>query len=141
MGRLVDLTMSLDTSIYANGDVLAEVQALGCGAGLLKSLTLIDKDDQKAALDIYFFSAAVVLGTENGAPSISDADCLECLGVVPIAAADYKDLGGVSMAIIKNIDMILKPVVDTQNVYIGMVNGSGTPTYTAAGMKLRLGIE
>jgi len=35
----------------------------------------------------------------------------------------------------------VKPASGTTDLYVAAVNGSGTPTYTAAGLKLRLGLR
>lgn len=144
--RIVEATMSLDTAIYAAGDVLADTQEITNFfrvknvASLLKSVAVIDEDDQGAAFDIYFFDANVSLGTENAAPNISDANGRSFLGLVSIATGDYKDVGGVRHANIKNIDEILKGPLDSTSVFVGIVNGAGTPTYSAAGIKLRFGV-
>lgn len=144
--RLVDLVLSLHTSQYASGDVIAEVQEVANAVrdknvcGLLKSLQVIDEDDQGAAFDIYFFDSAVTIGAENGAPDVTDAEMRSLLGIVSVATADYKDVGGSKVASYKNIDLILKPGTDSTSVWIGVINGAGTPTYTASGMRLRLGV-
>lgn len=139
------VTLSLDTSAYASGDVIADTQVVDGalrqdGSGTLQSLTLIDQDDQKVALTVYFLSGNVVMGTENSGPSITDADALHILGYVDVASADYKDLGGVAVVNYKNIGLPLKAASGTDDLYVAVVNGAGTPTYTAAGIKLRLGI-
>lgn len=141
---MLNVTLSLDTSIYASGDVLADTQVVtdytslfgASGAAVLTSLTVIDEDDQKAAFDVYFLDANVTMGTENAAPSITDANARNILGFVSIATADYKDIGGVSIACIKNIWL---PANAPLGMWVAVVNGSGTPTYTASGVKLRLG--
>lgn len=144
--KVVDVTLSLDTSAYASGDVLADTQQVDAalrvsdGTGVLQSLMVIDQDDQKSAMTIYFLSANVTMGTENSAPSISDANAVNILGFVDIGTADYKDLGGVSVANVKGIGIPLKAVSATDDIYLAAVNGTGTPTYTASGVKLRLGI-
>lgn len=142
----VEVTLSLDTNIYASGDVLADSQVVtnamrvNDGTGVLQSVTVIDQDDQKALFYIYLLSANVAMGTENSAPSISDANALEILGTpIVIAVADYYDLGGVSIAGKDAIGKVVKPATGTRNLYVAVVNGTGTPTYTAAGVKLRLG--
>lgn len=142
----IDVTLTLDTSAYASGDVLADTQVVTNAmrandlGGILQSVTVIDQDDQKAAFDIYFLSANVSMGTENSAPSISDANALEILGApIQIAVSDYKDLGGVSIAGKDAIGKIVKPATGTRNLYVAVVNGTGAPTYTASGVKLRLG--
>lgn len=142
---VVDVTLSLDTSAYASGDVLADTQVVTNAmrvadfGGVLKNLTLVDKDDQGAALDIYLLSANVVMGTENAAPSISDADSASILCRIPVGTSDYIDLGGVKVATLSGLDRAVKPASGTRSLYIAAVNGSGTPTYTAAGLVVRLG--
>lgn len=143
---LFDVTLSLDTSIYASGDVLADTQVLSSlfriadGTGVLQSIQIIDQDDQKAAFDIYYLSANNSMGTENAAPSISDANATAVVGPFSVAVADYHDLGGVSVAKIANIGAPIKAVSGSADGYIAVVNGTGTPTYTASGIKLRLGV-
>ena len=143
---VVEVTLSLDTSAYASGDVLADTQVVTAalsiknGKGVLQSVLLIDEDDQGAALDLYFLSADVVMGTENAAPSITDANARSILAVVPVATTDYKDLGGVRVANLAGLNRVLKAVAGTPDIYVAAVNGSGSPTYTASGLRLRLGI-
>ena len=145
--EIIEVTLSLDTSAYASGDVLADSQVVTNATrvadvgGLIQSVTLIDQDDQKVALDLYFLSANVSMGSENAAPSISDADALNLLlPKVSFGTADYTDLGGVAVAGISNLAIPIKPASGTRNIYVAAVNGTGTPTYTAAGIKLRIGI-
>lgn len=142
----IDVTLSLDTAIYAAGDVLADTQVvtnavrINNGTGILQSIALIDQDDQKAQLKIFFLSENVSLGVENAAPSITDVNALQLLGPpVTIETTDYTDLGGVSIAGKDSIGKVIKPAAGTRNLYIAVLNGAGTPTYTAAGIKLRLG--
>lgn len=145
--HIVDVTLSADTSIFANGDVIADTQIVSnacfdkARAANLDSLVLIDEDDQGAALDLYFFDANVSMGTENGAPNVTDASMRSLLGIVPVATSDYKDVGGSKVANLRNLGLMLKPATDALDVYVAAVNGAGTPTYTASGLKLRLGIE
>lgn len=145
--RIVDLTLSLDTGAYASGDVLANTQVVTDAlrdknvGGTLRSLTVIDEDDQKAVFDIYFLDAASSLGAENGPPDITDAAARSLLGKVAVAVADYKDLGGVAIAHYDNLNILLRAATDSKDIYVGVINGSGSPTYTASGLKLRLGIE
>lgn len=145
-GDLVDVTLSLDTSAYASGDVLAATQEIANavrfsgGRAVLQSLTLIDLDDQGAALTLYFLQANQAIGTENAAPDIDDTEVLDVLGFVDIATADYKDLGGAKVVSLKNIGLMLEAAASSTSIYVAAVNGSGTPTYTASGLRLRLGL-
>ena len=38
-----------------------------------------------------------------------------------------------------NIGMMIKPATGTDDIYVAAVNGTGTPTFTASGLKLRMG--
>lgn len=141
-----DLTLSLDTNAYASGDVLADTQAVtgafrtSGGRAELQSLTVIDEDDQGVAFDVWFFGSNVSLGTENGAPDISDANAREVLGFVSVVTGDYKDLGGVKVACLRNLALPLQAAAGSRDLYVGLINGSGTPTFSASGLRLRLGI-
>lgn len=144
-GDVVDVTLSLDTSAYASGDLLADTQSftgvrINGGRAILQSVTVIDEDDQGAAFTIYFLSANNTFGTENSAPSISDASARDVLGWVDVSTADYKDLGGVRVASIKGIGLLLEAAGGSTTLYLAVVNGTGTPTYTASGVKLKLGL-
>jgi hypothetical protein len=145
--NFLELTFTLDTNAYASGDVIADTQALvnvtrlQGGRAKLVSVALIDEDDQKVALNLIFFRTNVSLGTENSGGSITDADGRECLGHVAIAAADYKDLGGVAVACLKNIQLVLQAGAGSRDIYVAILNETGTPTYTASGLKLRVGVE
>lgn len=143
---VITFTPTLDTSIYASGDTLFVATALSGVVrandqrALLQSLVVIDKDDQKPALRLLFFSASVTFGTLNAAPSISDSDAANYLGHVDIAAADYVDLGGVSVACAKGINLLLESVSGATSVYIAGMLTAGTPTHTASGLVFRLGV-
>lgn len=142
----VDVTLTLDTSIYASGDVLSSTATItdavrvNGGTGILQSVTLIDQDDQKAQLKLFIFDTNVSLGTLNAAPTISDANALSIIGTpISFEVSDYTDLGGVSVAGKENIGKIVKSASGSRNLFVAALNGTGTPTFTAAGIKLRLG--
>jgi hypothetical protein len=140
------LTLSLDTSAYTAADVLAATQELpnavkmNDGGAFLESLTVIDKDDQGAAFDVYVMDANVSMGSENSAPNISDANAESILGKIAVGTGDYSDLGGVKVATIKNLHIPIQSASGGASIYVAAVNGAGTPTYTAAGIVLRFGI-
>jgi hypothetical protein len=143
-GDVITVTPTLDTSIYANGDVLftttpiANAVRANDGIAELQSIVIIDKDDQKPEIALKFWSANVTYGAFNGVPSISDADAANCLGRVNIVTADYDDDGGVSTAFKDNIGKMLKAASGTRIIYITGKLTSGTPTHTASGLVLRL---
>lgn len=143
---VVAVTLSLDTSAYGAGDLLADTQEVAnamrvaAGTGGIHSIVLNDKDDQGAELYLVFLSANVSLGTENQAPSITDANADNILGIVPVYTSDWVDLGGCRVATLTNVGLVVKAATASTSLYIAAVNGAGTPTYTAAGITMRLGL-
>lgn len=146
MKRSADVTLSCDTGALGAGEVIADSQEIAgffrkAGEAVeLKSVTLIDEDDQGTAVDLIFMRALGVVGAENSVPSISDANSREIVGRISIAAADFTDLGGAREATKTNLGLIFKSGA-TASLWVAAITRSGTPTYTAAGLKLRLGYE
>jgi len=141
----VEVTLSLDTNAYHANDVLAATQEVAAavrvnaGKALLTSIILNDKDDQKVALDLVLLRTNVALGTENAAPSIADNDADEVLGIVSVAAADWIDLGGTAVATIRNIGLLVEAGAASTSIYLAAIT-RGTPTHTASGITLKLGL-
>lgn len=143
---VVSLTMTLDTSAYTAGDLLAEVQAMTCFRAndkhaKLVSMTVIDEDDQGAAFDVYLTNVSTTWGSENSAPSPSDTAVRSIQAKIAVGTSDYTDLGGAKIAHFRNLDSIVEAVSGAQTLYVAIVNGAGTPTYTASGIKLVFGFE
>lgn len=140
--KTVDVTFSLDTNIYASGDLLADSQIIAAcmrvddGTGVLSGFSLHDEDDQGIELDVVLLSANVSLGTENAAVSISDANAREILGIINVASTDWKDLGGVRVVTKLNVNQPIKPVTGADDIYVALIT-RGTPTHTAAGIRGR----
>lgn len=140
------VTLTTDTSAYSAGDLIAETQVVSGaarvtnGTGQITQIVVVDEADQKAQLTIYFLSANNSFGTENAAPSISDANAGAILGRVRVEVADYDDLGGVSVAAIP-CAIPFAAVSGTADLYVAVVSGAGAPTYGATSIKLRVGIQ
>lgn len=143
--RVASLAPVLDTSIYAAGDVLFDtiiipgVVPVAGGAMELRSIELLDEDDQGIALDLVFFDSLASLGTFNVAPAITDANGRAALGFISILTTDYIDLGGCRIASKNNIGMVLQAAASAQDLYVAAITRGGTPTYTASGIKLKFG--
>lgn len=144
---VIGVTLVADTSAYADADVLAVPQEItGIFNGdrrtrKLQSVVVLDESDQGTAIDLIFFDADATLGTINDAISISDADARKILGVLSIAAADFKDHINSKLATKTGVGLILKAADDSSSLWIGAVVRSGTPTYAAGAIKLKLGFE
>lgn len=143
---VINVVFTLDTSAYASGDVLSNTEPLSFaalhagGAVLLDSLTIIDEDDQKQPLTAIFLSEHHHLGTLNSPPNISDANARHILGYVPVVANDYVDLGGVSVACVRNLGLVLRCDALSTTLYVALLSG-GTGTYTANGLRGKIGIR
>jgi hypothetical protein len=145
--KIVDVTLVVDTAAYAAGDVIA-ITAVNSNLFrdtdtpmILQSVTMIDEADQGVAMDVYFLDANVSFGALNAAAAPSDTAVRSVQGKLPVAAADWKDLGGARVATYNNLNMPLKPATGTRDLYIVVVNGAGAPTFaTASDLKMRLGL-
>jgi len=141
------VTLSTDTSAYASGDLIADTQQIdgffrkADGTGVINSINIIDEDAQGVALYIIFMSTSTSLGTENSAPNISDANLTAGFqGIVSVATTDYVTVSGTKVATIKNIGLPVQAVSGTDDLYIAVLNGTGTPTFTASGLEMRIGV-
>lgn len=147
--RMVTVTPTLlNADAYDSGDVLftgceiaGAVRDTG-GLAKLVSLHLTDADDQKVAMDLYLTQLSTAFGTLDAAPSISDANLVAALaqGTVLAIGSIYKDLGGIAIAGLDNINRIVKAASDTTSLYLHAITG-GTPTHTTGGLKITLGFQ
>ena len=134
--------LSLDTSQYASGDVLADTQELADavrvagGSGIIHSILVQDDDDQAGALDIIILDDNTSIGTENAAVTMADNDNI--LGNVEVVAGDYVDMANSQHACKTNVGIVVKAKVN-RSLYIAVVSRD-TKTYTASGITLRFGI-
>lgn len=142
------LTPTLETSILANNDVFfvpTEIPNFFREAGgiaTLDSVVVLDGDDQNVAFDLMFFSESVTLGTLNAAISITDANAEKCLGVVKMVVATHaSDLINSILFTQGNIGLTMKAAAGSSSLWVGGVVRSGTPTYTASGMKMKFGVR
>lgn len=139
----VEVTMTLDTNVYASGDVLTDTVSLTNilrkidGTGLIYSIHLLDEDAQSQSIDVVFFRTNVSLGIKNAAITISDSDAREILGVVNITTSDYVNLVNSSSVTMGNIGIGVKGD-GTDDLFMSMICRSGTPTYTAAGITVKV---
>jgi hypothetical protein len=138
------VTPALDTGAYTAADVLfpmtsvANAVLLAGDSLTLMSVNIIDKDAMGLPIDLHFFSGSVAsFGTANGTVALTDADALSHLGRVSIGTADYSALGGAQVATIPLVGLELTPT--TTSLWMAGVTG-GTPTHTAAGLQINLGV-
>jgi len=142
-----DVALTLDTNIYASGDVLAATQEvanvfLNGNPAVLYDLRVIDEDDQGTALDLLFLRSNTSIGTENAAYAPTDVMGREILKKVSILAGDFTDEGlwrAAAKSLVDGIGCVLEPTTGT-SLYLAAVCRSGTPTQTAAGIRVQFGV-
>ena len=138
----ITITCSLDTSAYADGDVIFDTQEIANAVRnngescILQSVHVVDIDDQGIELDLVLFNAATSLGTENSAPDVDDTEVLTTLGIVNVA--DYIDLGANQIATVDGIGLALKAGAATTSLYVAGIT-RGAPTYSASGLTIVFG--
>jgi len=139
-----EVTLTLDTNAYADGDVLAATQEITTamrvngGTGVLQSLVVLDKDDQGGALDILILRTTGSIGTENAAAGPTDAVADEILATVQITSTDYVDLANSQVAVKANLGILVDAAAASQSLFVAAISRD-TKTYTAAGITLKLG--
>lgn len=144
---VISVTHSLDTSAYASGDLVADTQEIpgvmrvAGGQAVLDSIVILDEDDQGVVLNFVFSQVSTTFGTENSAPNISDANLATAQGHVAFATTDYVDVGGAKIGTRSNIGLPMESASGSTSLYVAIVNGAGTPTFTATGLKVKYGFR
>ena len=135
--------LTLDTSAYADGDVLSDLYELtnavrsSGSTGLITDIVVIDKDKQEGAFDILLFDRSVTTGAKNSADSISDDDAEYQQGIVSVVADNYETMTNYSVAHIRNLNIGINP--NTTSLFIATISRD-TKTYTADGITLKVTI-
>lgn len=140
-----DFTITADTNIYADNDVLSisaeltNVARVPGGYVELVSAVLFDGDDQGTEVEVFFTTNSITPGTINGALSAADTVFDDIVGRLHFIT--FNDLINSQQAVLPlaaPINQIMKCADGTTSLYIFSVVRSGTPTYSAAGLKLKL---
>lgn len=133
----LSLVFTSSTDTHGTGDVIAAPQELvnfsrEKGRGVfLTSVTLIDESDTGVALDLVFLNANGSIGAESASFAPTDAVAATIIGVVPIAASDYKDAANSQIGTVRNVGLLLHPLATETSVWVGLV-ARGTITPAAA---------
>lgn len=131
----VAVTPTISTSIYAAKDAVggimsftSAVRASG-GSGLLRQVTILDKGQQMAGLDLVLFTATIAgTVTDNAAFDPTDADLANIVGHVTFTATtDYKDFNDNSVSS-KTVEI---PFLCAATTLFGALVARGTPTYVS----------
>jgi len=146
---ILTATPAIDTSAYANGDLVGSSEialspavlasGLRPSSGVIQSVIIVDEDAQEISLDVYFFDTELVntTFTDNAAFAPADADLDFLIGVA--AVTDWKSQSSNSVGQELNLAMPFELAAGQTTLYAVLVT-RGAPTYAAAGLTLRVAI-
>jgi hypothetical protein len=145
--KVVDVTLVIDTAIYASGDVLSATAKIPNALfdknspAMWQSMLAIDEADLGPAFDVYLLRANQSFGAFNTPSAITAVGARDVVAVKSIVAGDWKDIGAARVAMFSSIGLPVTPETDSQgDIYIATVLTAGTPTFGSASLlKLRLG--
>ena len=137
--KTIVLDPTVDTSIYASGDLVCEKLTLtnavlrDGGVCKVEKVIVVDQAKQDAPLDLVFFNSDpdATTFTENVAFNPANADADRIAGVVSIVAADYADFSDNSAACWSGNSITIHSA-SGHDLYLAVVS-RGTPTYATAG--------
>ena len=144
---LITLTPDTATEEILAGDVIFQADeipnavSVNAGTCILQSVGILDDDDHGQAIDLVFMNTTGLLDAGDDGGGIDAADGVipdAILGVVSIT--NYFDGIAWQFGHKENIGLVLKAAASTKSIYVSAVNRGATKTWTAAGLRLQLGI-
>lgn len=154
-----------DTNARATGDYcgtdtvpqafdLSNVITNAGATATIRSVKIVDYTTTAAvALELWLFDRTFTAPADNAAWTVTDADALNCVGVIPIATTGWyaSAANKVFTDNTANLPVTLSPPTITEGIqttaggtslFYAIVARGATPAWTtAAGLKLFLGIE
>lgn len=132
----LQVTQTTNASAYEAGDcvggkiTITNAMRVATGTGVLMSIDLIDKANQKAAMDVLIFNADPAAATiTDDTAFVYSTDITKQIARIPIAAGDYTTINSIATVSLGSLGRTLK-AASGQNLYAALVL-SGTPTYTS----------
>ena len=128
------------TSIF-QADEIANAVAIDGGTCILQSVGLLDDDYHSQSIDLVFMDTTGLLDASDDGTVIDAADGVipdAILGVVNIS--NYFDGVAWSYGHKENIGLVLKAASGSRSIYVSAINRGATKTWTASGLRLKLGI-
>lgn len=133
-------TPTINTSAYTSGDELGTLLTISgaarytAGGGYVRSITIVDKTQaQRSAIDVLFFDRSISVAGNNNPFAPSDADMLNCLGLVAVATGDYNTAwAGTPTNSVATKLVVDMPYVCSATSLFALLVVRGTPTYTSA---------
>lgn len=127
----LQVTPTISTGIYAAKDAIgglltfsSAARATG-GTIFIQSLVVVDKDQERADMELVLFRATFTAPTDNAVFDPTDAELLDCVGVIGVGP--WYDFNDNSVASVNNIGLEVS-LAGTD--LFGALVSRGTPTYT-----------
>lgn len=129
----VQATPTISTSIYSAKHniggllTLANAARVNGGSITIESVQISDKDQEMAAIDLILYNQSITTPTDRTTFDPTDAENLNCRGIISIMPGDYADFNDNCVA---HRDCATSLLLVGTSLYIVMVVRS-TPTYTS----------
>lgn len=128
------VTQTTNASAYEAGDAvggkitITSAMRVSGGTGVLQSIQVIDKGNQKVALELLIFDSDPTAATiTDDTAFVYSTDISKQIARIPIAASDYVTLNSIATASIGGLSRIIK-ASGSANLYAALIT-TGTPTY------------
>ena len=125
------VTVGAYSALDAIGGLLtfADIFNAQGGTGVLHTLIITDLAKQSAAMELWLFDRTFTADTDNAVFDVEDTDLPNCIGVIPIATADWFASNDSSVACVRNIGLVAT-AMNGATLY-GQLKAVGTPTYAS----------
>lgn len=150
--RFVTATPSVDTSIYASGDVIGGLLTFtasvgsAVGSGLLVGATVKDKSGQSAPLTLWLFDSnpSNSTFTDQAAFALSDSDLSKSIGFITFGSSSVVTSTLNSLHHVNTLAMPVRARTSggaASGVLYGVLVSAGTPTFgTSSDVSVQLEI-
>lgn len=144
--RKKNVTPSIDTNIYAAGDVFFDTTAMTSAmmtadqSGLVIGARLLVKSDVAFGCRIIFMNANTSIGTFNVAPDPNDTEGEDQGHDFPLNQSGQIDMGAYRVMTATGLFVPVYPSTGTTTLFVAGVITEGTPTFAASSCILTLDI-
>lgn len=135
------ITAGAYTTGKALGGLLTFTGVSAGGTGLIRSVSLTDKANQKIAIDILLFNQSFTATADGSTIAISAADLVNMVGVISLAAGDYISAAASTNAIATKYNINLACNSSDNNLY-GQLVIRGSATYASTSdIKVNIAVD
>ena len=133
-GIIIAVAPTVTAGAYSAKDAVggeitfANAVRASAGTAILNTVTIVDKSQAAAGLELWLFHTTITEAADNAAFDISDAELATCVGVVPISTADYYQIADNEVACVRGVGLEFKCAATS---LFGQLKCTGTPTYAS----------